>query len=178
MRPFRLIVLMLAAASLAGAAHAASMRYLSYDADSESAKWRTGDVTLSIRKSLLSRRVDILFRRKGSDLPLHASDAPFSEYDLRPLLGEADPGDVRLYTVDPKAGAKFTGFACEGKAEKSWVAISTPRPYRPLSIWVVRWDAETRAPALCVAMDYRYRGEWNFPPRPNRAAENGLFRGG
>ncbi|HYE42363.1 MAG TPA: hypothetical protein VEA15_03130 [Caulobacteraceae bacterium] len=176
MRLLRLIVLTIAAfAALAGAAAAESMRYLSFEAMSDAAKWRTGDVTLAIRKGLLSRSVDVLFRRKGSDLPLHPSDAPFDVYALQPLMAGKDPDGYRLYAVDPKAGAKFTGFACEGKAEKSWVAISSPRPYKPLTIYVVRWDQETKAPALCVAMDYRFRGEWKFPPAANRAPQENPY---
>lgn len=175
MRPFRLIALIALTASLAGAAAADSMRYLSFDAESESARWRTGDVTLAIRKGLLSRRVDVLYRRKGSDLPLEESDAPFDIDALRPMLGAHDPEDVRLYAVDPQAGARFMPIACSGLAEKAWVAISTPRPYKPLTIWVVRWDAAASAPVLCVEMDYRYRGEWTMPPAANRAAQESPF---
>lgn len=177
MRPFRLILpAALALLAVAGTAAADSMRYLSYEARSEAAQWRTGDVTLAIRKGVISRKIDVLFRRKGSDLPLLASDAPFDVYALKPLLAaDADPGDFRLYAVDKDAGAKFTGFACEGKADKAWVAISTPKPYQPLSIHVVRWDGETRAPALCVSMDYRFRGEWKMPPAPNRSPQENPY---
>ena len=162
-----------AAAVIAAAApaYAASMRYLAYEASTEASQWRTGDVTLAIRKGVINRRIDTFFRRKGSDLPLTASDAPFNEYALGHILGDRDPGSVRLYGIEAKAAERFTGFACEGKAEKAWLAVSTPKPYKPLQVWVVRWDAEARAPALCVALDYRFRGEWQFPPRPNSAAE-------
>ncbi|MBX7249852.1 MAG: hypothetical protein K1X35_12520 [Caulobacteraceae bacterium] len=175
MRPFRLIVLSLIAAACAGAAVADSMMYLAFDAEGDAARWRTGDVTLAIRKGLLSRRVDMLFRRKGSDLPLLKSDAPFEARALGPILGGADPEDIRLYSVDPRAGAKFMPIACSGVTEKAWVAMTEPRPYHPLKIWVVRWDAAKARPALCVEMDYRYRGQWQFPPRPNRAAEESPY---
>jgi hypothetical protein len=171
MRVLRLLVLSLLAATLAGSAVADSMVYLSFDAESESARWRTGDVTLAIRKGLVNKRIDTLFRRKGSDLPLIAPDAPFGVDAIVPLLDGRDPGDVRLYSVEPRAGAKFMPIACSGLSQKAWIAISTPRPYKPLKIWVVRWDEATAKPALCVEMDYRYRGEWKFPPRANRAAE-------
>jgi hypothetical protein len=177
MRAIRLIVLALMTATLAGSAVADSMIYLSFDAESESARWRTGDVTLAIRKGLINKRIDVLFRRKGSDLPLNAPDAPFDVAALAPLLNGRNPGDVRLYSVDGAAGAKFMPIACSGLAEKAWVAISTPRPYKPLTIWVVRWDAAAAKPALCVEMDYRFRGEWKMPPKPNRAAEESAFYG-
>lgn len=175
MRPLRLIIAAALIAAAAGSAAADSMRYLSFEASTEASKWRTGDVTLAIRKQLLSRKVDVLFRRKGSDLPLHESDAPFSVYDLQPLLTKRDPDNYRLYAVDEEAGAKFTGFACEGKAERSWLAISEPRPYRPLSIYVVRWDDQAKAPAVCVALDYRFRGEWKMPPFSNRSAQENPY---
>lgn len=175
MRPLRLIVLIALTVSLAGAAAADSMRYLSFDAESASARWRTGDVTIAIRKGLISRKIDVLFRRKGADLPLNPPDAPFEVAALQPLLGDHDAGDVRLYSVDPQAGARFMPIACEGLAEKAWVAISTPRPYKPLTIWVVRWDATVAKPVLCVEMDYRFRGEWAMPPTPNRSAQESPF---
>ena len=175
MRPLRLLVLIAMTASLAGAATADSMRYYSFDAESASARWRTGDVTIAIRKSLISRKIDVLFRRKGADLPLNPPDAPFEVAALQPLLGDRSVDDVRLYSVDPQAGARFMPIACEGLAEKAWIAISTPRPYKPLTIWVVRWDAAAAKPVLCVEMDYRFRGEWTMPPAPNRAAQEAPF---
>jgi hypothetical protein len=175
MRPFRLALLVGLVASLGGAAVADSMRYYSFDAESPSARWRTGDVTLAIRKGLLSRRVDVLFRRKGSDLPLLESDAPFDVAALAPFLDGRSPDDVRLYSVEPRAGAKFMPIACQGLATKAWVAISTPKPYQRLVIWVVRWDEQAHAPALCVAMDYRFRGEWKMPPTPNRSAQESPY---
>jgi hypothetical protein len=175
MRALRLLILSLLAATLAGSAVADSMVYLSFDAESESARWRTGDVTLAIRKGLVNKRIDTLFRRKGADLPLIASDAPFDVRAIAPLLDGRNPDDVRLYSVEARAGAKFMPIACSGLSQKAWIAISTPRPYKPLRIWVVRWDEATARPALCVAMDYRYRGEWKFPPSANRAAESSAY---
>lgn len=175
MRALRLILSLLLLAGAAAPAAADTMRYLSFDAASESARWRTGDVTVAIRKKFLSQRIDVLFRRKGSDLPLQESDAPFDVAALRAILGDHDPEDVRLYSIDPQKGAKFMPIACEGVAQKAWMAISTPRPYKPLSIWVVRWDEQARAPVLCVAMDYRFRGEWKMPPAPNRAVEESPY---
>lgn len=175
MRPLRLTVAAALLAVTAGSAAADSMRYLSFEASTEAAQWRTGDVTLAIRKNLLSKRIDVLFRRRGSDLPLLPSDAPFDVYALQPLLVKHDPDNYRLYAIDKEAGSKFTGFACEGKADRAWLAISEPRPYRPLSIYVVRWDAEAKAPAVCVAMDYRFRGEWKMPPSSNRSAQENPY---
>ena len=175
MRALRLIAPLLLVLSVASAAAADSMRYLTYEAADEHAKWRTGDVTLAIRKGIISRRIDTLFRRKGSDLPLLPSDAPFDEFALRGIIGDRDPATVRLYAVDPQKGAKFMPIACEGKAEKAWVALTTPKPYKPLHLWVVRWDAQARQPALCVTMTYRYRGEWALPPAPNRAAQEAPY---
>jgi len=175
MRPFRLIALALIAFAVAGGAVADSMVYLSFDADSESARWRTGDVTLAIRKGLVNKRIDVLFRRKGSDLPLIASDAPFDVTALAPLLNGAKPDDVRLYSLEPKAGAKFMPIACSGLSQKAWVAISNPRSYKPLTIWVVRWDEAAARPELCVEMTYRFRGEWKFPPQANRSAQESPF---
>lgn len=178
MRALRLILVLLLFGTAAGSAAADTMRYLSFDAVSEHARWRTGDVTLAIRKGLLSQRIDVLYRRKGSDLPLLPSDAPFDVTGLRGVIGDRNLDDVRLYSIDPAKGAKFMPIACEGVTQKAWVAISNPRPYRPLSIWVVRWDAEAKAPKLCVTLDYRFRGEWKMPPQPNRAVEESpYFRG-
>ena len=47
-------------------------------------------------------RIDTLFRRKGSDLPLLPSDAPFQPAALAPLIGDAAAADVRLYAVEPR----------------------------------------------------------------------------
>lgn len=175
MRALRLILMLLLFGATASSAAADTMRYLSFDAAGEHARWRTGDVTLAIRKGILSQRIDVLYRRKGSDLPLLPPDAPFDVSALRGLIGDHDINDVRLYAVDPAKGAKFMPIACEGLAQKAWIAISNPRPYKPLWIWVVRWDAEAKAAKLCVAMDYRFRGEWKMPPQPNRAVEESPY---
>ena len=175
MRALRLFLTLLVISAAASSAAADTMRYLSFDAATEQSRWRTGDITLAIRKGLLSQRIDVVFRRKGSDLPLLASDAPFDVNALGAILGDRDPGDVRLYTIDPVKGAKFMPIACEGRQTKAWMAISNPRPYKPLTIWVVRWDERAKAPALCVALDYRFRGEWKMPPAPNRSAEESPY---
>ena len=52
MRALRLILCLVLVAAAAPAA-ADTMRYLSFDAASESARWRTGDITLAIRKGIL-----------------------------------------------------------------------------------------------------------------------------
>lgn len=175
MRLLRLVAPVLLMVGLSSAALADSMRYFSYDADSDSAKWRTGDVTIALRKGILSRRIDVLFRRKGSDLPLTPSDAPFQVSDMREILRGYDPDGVKLYGVEPKAGSKFMPMACQGKADKAWIAVSNPKPYKKLFVWVVRWDDQAKKPALCVEMHYRFRGEWQFPPTPNRAAEEAPY---
>ena len=177
MRLLRLAAPVLLMVSLSSAALADSMRYFSFDADSDSAKWRTGDITLAMRKGIISRRIDVLFRRKGSDLPLLPSDAPFGTEALKPILRGYDTDKVRLYAVEAAAGSKFMPMACQGATQKAWIAISNPKPYKKLFLWVVRWDEQTRAPALCVEMHYRYRGEWQFPPTPNRAAEEAPYSG-
>ena len=66
-------------------------------------------------------------------------------------------------------------IACEGLTQKAWVVISNPRPYKPLTIWVVRWDETASAPVVCVAMDYRFRGEWQMPPAANRSVEESPY---
>ncbi len=151
-----------AASALAGAAVAADLRYFAYEPDSDSAKFRTQDLILVVKPGLISQRVLKLYRRRGTDLPLKSTDGSVGGA----RVGDAVPSDqaegLRVYAVDPQDGAGFAKGACKG-AERAWVAFRPAKPYEPLRVFVLRYDAESRKAQLCETLDYRWRGEWKLP---------------
>jgi hypothetical protein len=149
----------------AGAAQAAPLRYFTYEADSESARFRSADITLVVKPGLLSNKVFKVYRKRGDDLDLHNPGGSFSTGQLAPALPEENElWNLQLYAVDTKEGAGFARGACKG-ADKAWIAFKPVKPYQDLKIYVLKLDAETKAPALCETLSYRWRGEWKLPER-------------
>jgi hypothetical protein len=168
--PACVAVLALAAA---GSAAAADFRWFTYDADSPAAKHRSADITLQVKPGVLSSKVVKLYRKRGKDLDLDRPDGTFHAGELDALLGRDEAEGLRLYAVDTKDGEGFAQGACKG-ADRAWLALKAVKPYQPVRIYVLRYDADTKAPALCEQLDYRWRGEWRLPPRKNSAAQGEL----
>jgi hypothetical protein len=74
--------------------------------------------------------------------------------------------------VDVKEGAGFAHGACKG-ADRAWIAFTPVRPYRDLKLYVVKYDDQTRGPALCETLSYRFRAEWLLPDRASLARMEG-----
>lgn len=163
----RLFVLIPVAACVAltatGPARAAQQRYYNYEPDSFAARYRTQDVTLAIQPGLLSSRVVRLYRKRAAPFTLHAAGPGFDAAELKPVLPEdAASGSLSVYAVDDKEGAPFARGSCKG-AERAWIAMTPPRAYRDLTIYVLTRDPGTRGPRLCETLAYRWRAEWLLP---------------
>ena len=161
------------AALMAGAAHAKE-RYFTYEPDSESAKHRSDVITLAVHEDMLGRRVQKLYRTRGAGLVLGKPQGAFSGGQLVKLLksNDDDTRGIQLYAVDVKDGAGFAYGACKG-ADRAWLAMTPVRPDHDLTIYVLRIDPETKGPAICETLQYRWRAEWQLPNNPNEAKFEG-----
>jgi hypothetical protein len=155
--------------AVAGSATAADYRWFTYDADSDAARHRSADITLQVQRGLMSSRVVKLFRKRGKDLELDRPDGAIGWRQLEALFGRDVAEGLRLYAVDTKDGEGFAQGACKG-ADRAWLALKAVKPYEPLQIFVLRYDATTKTAELCETLDYRWRGEWRLPPRKNASA--------
>ncbi|HWE45619.1 MAG TPA: hypothetical protein VG407_06280 [Caulobacteraceae bacterium] len=161
------------AAITAGAAQAKE-RYFTYEPDSASAKYRSDVITLTVREDMLGRRVEKLYRTRGKWLTLGKPQGAFSGGQLVKLLksNDDDTRGIQLYAVDVKDGQGFAYGACKG-ADRAWLAITPVRPDRDLTIYVLKVDPETKGPALCETLQYRWRAEWQLPKTANEAKSAG-----
>jgi hypothetical protein len=174
MKPVRTLAIAVCTAALAaGAAHAKD-RYFTYEPDSDSAKYRSDVITLAVHEDMLGRRVTKLYRTRGKRLLLGKPQGAFSGGQLVKMLKQDDDDTrgIQLYSIDTKDGAGFAYGACKG-ADRAWLAFTPVRPDRDLTIYVVRQAPDSKGPALCETLTYRYRAEWQLPPRAIDAkAEN------
>ena len=125
-----------------------------------------------VKPGLLSSRVLKLYRKRGKDLELKKPDGTFSLRQLSGALGEdeRDLLDLKLYAVDTKDGQGFAQGACDG-ADRAWIALKAVKPYEPLRIYVLKFDKEKKAPAVCEVLDYRWRGEFRAPIKRGKMQE-------
>lgn len=174
MKPFRTLAIGVCAAALAASAAHAKDRYFTYEPDSDSAKYRSDVITLTVHEDMLGRRVTKLYRTRGKELALGKPQAAFSGGQLVKMLKEDDDDTrgIQLYAVDVKDGAGFAHGACKG-ADRAWLAFTPVRPDRDLTIYVVKFDPDFKGPALCETLQYRWRAEWMLPYRANDAKAAG-----
>jgi hypothetical protein len=163
-----------ALATLAAGAAQAKERYFTYEPDSASAKYRSDVITLIVHEDVLGRRVERLYRTRGKSLALGRPQGAFSGGQLVKLLksNDDDTRGLQLYAVDLKDGQGFAYGACKG-ADRAWLALTPVRPDKDLTIYVLKVDPETKGPALCETLQYRYRAEWQLPKTANEAKAAG-----
>jgi hypothetical protein len=167
-----LAVAALGAGLATGTAQAARDRYFTYEPQSDAARYRSAEITLVVRPGLLSSKVLRIYRARGKAFALDKPEGLFSGKQLHQALTGEDIEGLHLYAVDVKDGEGFAHGACTG-ADRAWIAFTPIRPYRDLRIYVLKYDAEAKAPALCETLDYRWRAEWLLPNRPNDARVEG-----
>jgi hypothetical protein len=153
----------------AGQASAAALRYFTFEAASAAARHRSADITVVVKPGMLSSRVLKLYRKRGADLDLKKPDGSFSLRQLAGAVGESEQDllDMKLYAVDPKDGEGFAHGACDG-ADRAWIAINPVKAYQDLRIYVLKYDAAAKAPAICEVLDYRWRGEFRPPVKKSK----------
>lgn len=159
-----LTILVFSVVATAAGPAAAGTRWFAYQAEGQTTRYRTGDVTLELRTPMLfgASRVVSLWRRRGSDLPLDGPSGQFRPDQIAAAVGGSAEG-LTLYPINQEAGRGFSQGSCVG-ATRAWVAMPEPRPYRPLRIHVLRQGA-SGAPELCETLEYSWRAEWTLPPR-------------
>jgi hypothetical protein len=140
---------------------AAKERYFAFEPDSDAARYRSLNITITVHVGLLSSTVLKIYRERGLDLSLERPGNTLSEGAVAKLLGR-DTGDLRLYKVNEKDGSGFAHGACKG-ATRAWLAFRPIKPYEPLRIYVLTYDEATKGPALCETLDYRWHGEFELP---------------
>jgi hypothetical protein len=173
----RTVAVGLAAAMLASGAAQARERYFTYEPDSDAARYRSQEITLVIEENVLGRRVLKLYRTRGKELRLEAPKVNFSERALSKLVDDGeDLHGLQFYAVNLKDGEGFARGACKG-ADRAWVAMTPVKPYQALRIYVLKLDPQTKGPALCETLAYRYRAEWQLPPHANLSKSEGEAEG-
>lgn len=157
-------------AVLAATAASARERYFAYEPDSDAARYRSGDITVTLRVGLMGATAVKLYRERGADLGLAKPGGQFSQHDAERAIGEG--GELQLFAVDAKDGEGFAHGACKGAA-RAWIAFRSIHAYEPLRIYVLKYDDAAKAPELCETLDYRWRGEFRLPSQNAGLAEPG-----
>ncbi len=151
---------------------AAKQRYYTYEPDSDTARYRSQEITLTVDAGMWGVKIERLYRTRGNDLRLGRPDGRFSDRQLGKILDGEDAHGLQIYAVDVKDGQGFAHGACKG-ADRAWIAFSPVRPYRDLKLYVLKYDEETKAPALCETLAYRFRAEWLLPDKASLARMEG-----
>lgn len=157
------VILMMAvvAAAFAPAAALAAERMISFEPVSPDARRLTGaGITVLFTDRLVGQRVNRLL---ATAIPAQANLKRASTKALGGLTVEA-LGD--LYAIDDKTaqGAVYVRAFCPG-SKQAWLAFS--RVGRGELTVQALGDDPAHAPRarLCATMVFRFKGEWNLPPR-------------
>lgn len=138
-------------------------RYFAYDPANDSARLMTRGITLQAERSLFGgTRVERFFSTTGAGSAGLERDAlPGGPQAVLP----AGADETSVYRIEPEGhGAALSRVLCPG-ATTVWLVMGRVRPVRDLTIHAVGQGA-TGQVLLCRTMQYRYRGEWSQPPRP------------
>jgi hypothetical protein len=156
-------ILMLAAMATAFAATPAlaAERMISFEPVSPDARRLTGaGITVLFTDRLVGQRVNRLL---ATAIPAQAN---LKRASARVLGGLRVENLGELYAIDDKAaqGAVYVRAFCPG-SKQAWLAFS--RVGRgELTVQALGDDpAATGAARLCATMTFRFKGEWNLPPR-------------
>jgi len=157
----RLLAGAVAAALLAAQPALAAERMITFDPVSPDARRLTGaGITVLFTDRLVGQRVNRLL---ATAIPAQANLKPVSAKALGSLRVDA-LGD--LYAIDDKSaqGAVYVRAFCPG-SKRAWLAFS--RVGRgELTVQALGDDPANGAAArLCATMVFRFKGEWNLPPR-------------
>ncbi|MHC3126607.1 hypothetical protein OB03_04555 [Brevundimonas sp. GN22] len=149
------VLAMTALSAVAGNA-AADVRYLAFDADDRTTQSLTRGITLEIERGLFgATRVRGLYSTtsRGS-----ANFRPQSVSGVQDVVPSEDRGGS-VYAIVPEGDGRALGRALCPGSEEAWLVVGRVRSGRPLTIHAVgHWpDGKKRH---CVALKYRYRGEW------------------
>ena len=160
----RIVLIGLAVAAMAGAAHAEQRMY-SYDPISADAKRLTGaGLTVLFDKKLVrSKVVKVL----ATGVPAQARLISGREKDLAAggLAGmKGVDADADLYEVDPKfaQGKVYVRAFCPGST-RLWLSFSTLAVYHDLRVQAFGDDPKGGPARVCGTLDFSYRGEWKLP---------------
>ena len=138
----------------------ADVRYLAFDADDRTTQSLTRGITLEVERGLFgATRVRGLFStsNRGS-----ATFRPASVGGIKDVL-PADSREGSVYAIAPEGdGAALSRALCPGSQE-AWLVVGRVRSGHPVILHAVgHWpDGKKRH---CVALNYRYRGEWASLP--------------
>ena len=160
-RSLKVLALAAAFSGLAGGAHA-DTRYLAFDADDRATQSLTRGITLEVERGLFgATRVRGLFSSTSRGSASFSEVSPSGVFDVLPQ--EARGGQI--YGMKPEGDGPALGRALCPGSEEAWLVVGRVRIGRPLTVHAVgRWaDGKNRH---CVALNYRYRGEWASGPRP------------
>lgn len=138
-------------------------RFFAYDPANDAARLMTRGVTLQAERSLFSGvRVERFFSTAGAgSANLRRDSLPGGPEAVLP----AGADESNVYRIEPEGhGAALSRALCPG-ATTVWLIMGRVRPVRDLTIHAVGQGA-TGQVLVCRTLQYRYRGEWTQPPRP------------
>ncbi|WP_292054890.1 MULTISPECIES: hypothetical protein [unclassified Brevundimonas] len=134
----------------------ADVRYLAFDADDRTTQALTRGITLEVERGLFgATRLRGLYSTSSRGSATFKAASVAGVQDVVP----AQERGGSIYAIEPQGdGRALSRALCPG-SEEAWLVVGRVRSGRPLTIHAVgHWpDGRKRH---CVALNYRYRGEW------------------
>ena len=141
--------------AMAGSA-SADVRYLAFDADDRATQALTRGITLEVERGMFgATRVRGLFSTSSRGSASFRQQSVDGVQDVVPAEGRGGS----IYAIEPEGdGRALSRALCPG-SEQAWLVVGRVRSGHPITIHAVgHWpDGKKRH---CVALNYRYRGEW------------------
>lgn len=165
------LLLGVGAMALAGSA-VADVRFYAYDASDRTTQALTRGITLEVQRGLMgATSLKGLFSTTSRGSARFNSGGPSQVRSVLPDGATAN----QIYSLASEGDGRALGRALCPGANETWLVGSRLKSGHPTTLHAVGlWaDGQYRH---CVALNYRYRGEWAQPPGPSIANPDGLIQ--
>ena len=152
-------------ATLAGAAHAATLRIFSYDPANSDTRQAAGALTFEFLQRIMSIKILRVRATEGAALAdlKPADERALGHGGLSALIGPGAP-ERALYEVQPKDdGQALISAFCPG-AKHAWMSFGRLLNDADLRVFVLGDGGAGGATRLCHTLDFTFHGEWRLPP--------------
>lgn len=141
--------------AVAGSA-AADVRFFAYDASDRTTQSLTRGITLEVERGLFgATRVRGLFSTSNRGSAQFRPASPSGVQDVVPAEGRGGS----IYSIVQEGDGRALGRALCPGSDEAWLVVGRVRSGHPLTIHAVgHWPDGVKR--HCVALTYRYRGEW------------------
>ena len=167
-----LIMLMGAGAMALATSASADVRFYAYDASDRTTQSMTRGITLEVQRGLMgATSLKGLFSTTSRGSARFNAGGPSQVRSVLPDGATAN----QIYSLAAEGDGRALGRALCPGANETWIVGSRLRSGHPTTLHAVGlWsDGQYRH---CVALNYRYRGEWAQPPGPSVANPDGLIQ--